>query len=195
MLSIQSNKNKNCKSVGKITACKLFCKEYCFHISMGENNSLQSVLQSSLFYSAMRIAAIDSQILHMVIHVGKLRGTSCWKVSVFIDCSRVLPPPCLLEVWYRLFQTVFNVILVALCRLCYVQCRTQFFHVDMFLFPVSMSHAYFRFEVICKVTFWLKGHFLVILSEGASVWRKGCGLSPTVDMSGVWHGKENGCEE
>jgi len=29
-----------------------------------------------------------------------------------------LPPPCLLEVWYRLF----NVILVALCRLCYVQC-------------------------------------------------------------------------
>jgi hypothetical protein len=32
-----------------------------------------------------------------------------------------LPPPCLLEVWYRLFQAVFNVILVALCRLCYVQ--------------------------------------------------------------------------
>ena len=63
-----------------------------------------------------------------------------------------LPPPCLLEVWYRLFQTVFNVILVALCRLCYVvfvmcnvQCRTQFFHVDIFLFPVSMSHVYFRF--------------------------------------------------
>jgi hypothetical protein len=36
MLSIQTNKNKNCKSVGKITACKLFCKKYCFHISVGK---------------------------------------------------------------------------------------------------------------------------------------------------------------
>ena len=49
---------------------------------------------------------------------------------IFFDCIHSisiteillppLPPPCLLEVWYRLFQTVFNVIMVALCRLCYV---------------------------------------------------------------------------
>jgi hypothetical protein len=32
-----------------------------------------------------------------------------------------------------------------------------------------MSHATSCFEVICKVTSCLKGHFLVILSEGASV--------------------------
>jgi hypothetical protein len=49
-----------------------------------------------------------------------------------------------------------------------VQSRTQFFHVDIFLFPVFMSHATSCFEVICKVTSCLKGHFLVILSEGAS---------------------------
>jgi hypothetical protein len=73
-----------------------------------------------------------------------------------------------------------------LCRLCYVQCRTQFFHVDIFLFPVSMSHAYFRFEVICKVTFWLKGHFSVILSEGASVCRKGCGVEWSVAWQEKW---------
>jgi hypothetical protein len=36
-------------------------------------------------------------------------------------------------------------ILFVLGRLCYVHCRTQFFHVDIFLFPVFMSHAYFRF--------------------------------------------------
>jgi hypothetical protein len=32
-----------------------------------------------------------------------------------------------------------------------------------------MSHATSCFEVICKVTSCLKGHFLVILSEGAHV--------------------------
>jgi hypothetical protein len=66
----QNNKNKNCKSAGKITACKVFCKEYCFHISVGK----------------------------------------------------------------------------VLCRLCYVHCRTQFYHVDIFLFPVSMLHVYFQFR-------------------------------------------------
>jgi hypothetical protein len=48
------------------------------------------------------------------------------------------------------------------CRLCYVQCRTQIFHVDIFLFPVFMSQVYFRFKVICKVASSLKGHLLVI---------------------------------
>ena len=33
---IQTNENTNCKSAGKITACKVFCKEYCFHISVGK---------------------------------------------------------------------------------------------------------------------------------------------------------------
>ena len=46
------------------------------------------------------------------------------------------------------------------CHLCYVQCRTQFFHVD--IFPVFMSHIFFLFEVICKVISSLKGHLLVV---------------------------------
>jgi hypothetical protein len=67
--------------------------------------------------------------------------------------------------WLSLFQTVFNVVLVASCRLCYVQCRTQFFHVDIFLFPVSMSHVYFRFLVHLQSNILSEGSFL---SEGAS---------------------------
>jgi hypothetical protein len=62
-----------------------------------------------------------------------------------------------------------------------------------FLFLCHMSTS--GFEVICKVTSCLKGNFLVILSEGASVCRKGCGLSLTVDRSIVGHGKENGYDK
>ena len=86
------------------------------------------------------------------------------------------------------------------CRLCYVQCRTQIFHVDIFLFPVFMSQVYFRFKVICKVASSLKGH-LSVISERASVMAD---LNQNIDMtklektykkhvdrSEVEHGKEN----
>jgi homoserine trans-succinylase len=72
-----------------------------------------------------------------------------------------------------------------LCLLCYVHCRTQFYHVDIFIFPVSMSHVYF----------WFRGHLhsdiLVILSGMAD-------LNKNIDMtkleesykwSGVWQEK------
>jgi hypothetical protein len=92
MLSIQTNKNKNCKSTVKITACKVFCKEYCFHISMGKITAckvywshLHSIVQCALPQSILKSP-------HGHIYVGKLRGTSCWEVSVFIDCSRVVHP-------------------------------------------------------------------------------------------------------
>jgi hypothetical protein len=65
-----------------------------------------------------------------------------------------------------------------LCRLCYVHCRTQFFHVDIFLFPVFMSHATSGFEFICTVTSCLKGHVLDILSEGVMA-----DLNQNIDMT------------
>jgi hypothetical protein len=46
------------------------------------------------------------------------------------------------------------------CHFCYVHCRTHFYHVDIFIFPVSLSHVYFRY--------W--GHFHSdILHERSSV--------------------------
>jgi hypothetical protein len=94
VLSIQTNKNKNCKSAGKITACKVFCKEYCFHISVGKITACKvycSRLRSIVQCALPQLLHKYSQILHMVTHVGKLRGTSYENVSVFIDCLRFHP--------------------------------------------------------------------------------------------------------
>jgi hypothetical protein len=76
---------------------------------------------------------------------------------------------------------LFYVVLVLsslLCCLCWVHRRTLFFHVHIFLFPVFMSHVYFRFEVTCRVTSGLKGHVLFILSEGVMA-----DLNQNIDMT------------
>jgi hypothetical protein len=46
-----------------------------------------------------------------------------------------------------LFYLLFVILVMSslLCRLCYVHCRTKFFHVDIFPFLIFMSHVYFRF--------------------------------------------------
>jgi hypothetical protein len=48
-------------------------------------------------------------------------------------------------VWQVLSELFTYFMSSLVCRLCYVHCRTQCYHVDIFLFPVSMSHVDFRF--------------------------------------------------
>jgi hypothetical protein len=108
-----------------------------------------------------------------------------------------LPPPHpLVYLKYGIGYSRLYVVFVMsslLCAMCNAAHNSSMWTYFYFLFPCPMSTS--GFEFICKVTSCVKGHFSVILSEGAIVFRKGCSLSPTLDRSKVWLGKKNGCDE
>ena len=127
MLSIQTNKNKNCKSAGKITACKLFCKKYCFHISVGKITAckvycsrLCSIVQCALPQSILKYSTWS----HMWVSSEALPIERCQSLSTVqgfyhplvylkygIDYSRLY----LMSSWLLYVVFVMSSLLCAMC--------------------------------------------------------------------------------